>query len=168
MYLIERELIKQISQYMDGYLVQLKTISVDDAPDKAAEKALFKANGELMKIKKQLSSLYDLLEQGVYTVDIFTQRNKDLSERKKQLEQIIAQLEDKEAQRCAREDLIRDIPALSRALDGYYYLDSAKLKNDLLRKIISKFEYVKNEANFRGARDNANFRIEVYPRFPKL
>lgn len=157
MYLIERELIKQISQYMDGYLVQLKTISVDDAPDKAAEKALSQANGELTKIKKQLSSLYDLLEQGVYTVDIFTQRNKDLSERKKQLEQIIAQLEDKEAQRCAREDLIRDIPALSRALDGYYYLDSAKLKNDLLRKIISKFEYVKNEANVRGTRDNAKF-----------
>ena len=167
-YLIEHELIKQISQYMDGYLVQLKNMMGNDAPDKAAEKALFKANGELMKIKKQLSSLYDLLEQGIYTVDIFTQRNKDLSERKKHLEQIIAQLEDKEAQRCAQEELIHEIPALSRALDGYYYSDSAKLKNVLLRKIISKFEYVKNEANFRGARDNANFRIEVYPRFPKL
>lgn len=51
------------------------------------QKALGKVRTEIDTLNKQLNNAYDLLEQGVYTVDVFKQRSQELETRIKQAQE---------------------------------------------------------------------------------
>ena len=60
------------------------------------------------------------------------------------------------------------IPKAEHILDAYENLKSASAKNESLKEIVEKVEYIKTEPNRKGNRDNANFSIHIYPRVIKF
>ena len=148
---------------MRDYLERFKLAPVDaevSDPDAELYAALDRHNAELETIKKQTGSLHDLLEQGVYSVETYLERQQALSERK---EEITAQIDsiqkklDNKRQRMSRE---RFIPQLEHVLDVYWTLDDAAEKNALLKTVLEKCVYQKEKKGIHHMRD---YELTLYP-----
>ena len=113
---------------------------------------------ELGTIASQKERTFDLVEQGVYTPEIFTarmealaQREKDLS---KQTEELKHKLETLIAESKREQELI---PKIKRVIDLYPKLDKAEDKNKLLRTVVSNITYSRP---IHGTVDD--IRIKIY------
>lgn len=95
---------------------------------------------EFGRLKKQRDRLYDLLEQGVYTVAVFSDREKLLSERINALQADISTFEDDLSSVRRRAEVL--IPHIRHVLQMYGDCSPAE-KNALLKGVISKALYFK-------------------------
>ena len=111
-------------------------------------------------------NIHNLLEQKVYTVDVFLERSKLLSERVTQAQADRAALESDLAIELTREDSQRNIiPKVERLLDVYESLPTAKAKNDMLKEVLEKVVYLK-EKNGRWHNAPDDFEITLFPKLP--
>lgn len=94
---------------------------------------------ELKRLDKQQLKLYDLLEQGIYSNDLFIERNKNINERKQQLNNLISetkqQLNDVNASSISQK-----LPLFRDVITNYKTL-SISDKNAVLKNIINYVEY---------------------------
>ena len=118
-----------------------------------------KCEQELVKLHLQLENAFDLVEQGVYTLELFKERREKLNasietleERRSQME---ATLEKLEASDC-HSNLI---PQTVELLASYPDMTNQE-RNDLLKAILRKISYQK------GA--GGRIEIDLYPRLPRL
>ncbi|MGN1318511.1 MAG: recombinase family protein, partial [Lachnospirales bacterium] len=123
-------------------------------------------NDKLELLNRQLTNTYELLEQGVYTIDIFKQRNtaiqKDIDKTSKALKDTQYEYDNK-----LSEDAIVNnyIPDTEKLFSIYHQLTDAKSKNEILHKLLEKVTYIKTE---KGTRNKpAPFKITIYPRILK-
>lgn len=121
---------------------------------------------KLEMLNKQLNNIHDLLEQGVYTIDVFRQRStsiqNDINSTAKALKQAQAEYNNKMS-----EDDIMDnyIPQTEKLIDAYHQITDTKIKNEILHQILDKVTYIKTE---KGTRNNpAPFNIKIYPKILK-
>lgn len=110
---------------------------------------------QLKTIDTQREKLHDLLEQGVYTVDTFMQRQNALNTRQNELNKKLAQLQDELSAYNDREDISTLIPTMEDLLRDWHTLTPAD-KNTLLKKVIRKIVYSRN-----GSKRNAEFKTEI-------
>lgn len=93
---------------------------------------------ELDTVTGQKSRAYDLVEQGVYTPEIFTNRMESLTQHEAELTE---KLDDLQARLDRLEDATRHgkelAPKIRRIIELYPKLESAQEKNDLLKDSIS-------------------------------
>ena len=93
--------------------------------------AISEKTADLEKLAKQRSSLYDLLEQGVYTTDVFLARQKELSRRESELREELCRLQDEiEYERKIEAERVNFIPKCKRLIDNYDML-TVKEKNQI-------------------------------------
>lgn len=167
LYQVEEEVVLQLWRALERYQAQTKkeppVIRLD-----AQDRALRGIREEIARTEAQIGRLYDLLEQGVYTPEVFTARHQALADRAAAFKASEARLE--ESRRTAEEEHARQlaIPEMLQLLDGYHGLGRAKDKNALLCRVLDHFTYYKGQPNRRGSRENRNFTIEVFPRLPHL
>ena len=130
------------------------------------KKALQKEQHELDTLNKQISKTHDLLEQGIYTTDVFLERSRALSLRMDEVKEHIAILDKELKTEITREDsAVNIIPKVEKLLEVYYDLPSPKAKNDMLKDVLEKVVYTKKERSKKGNLDN--FDIAIYPKIPK-
>lgn len=131
------------------------------------QKALQKEKNELDTLNKQVSKTHDLLEQGIYTTDIFLERSRSLSIRIDDVKEHIAILNKELQTEIAREDsAVNIIPKVEKLLEVYRDLSTPQAKNDMLKDVLEKVVYKKNERSKKGKLDN--FEITIYPKIPKF
>lgn len=99
------------------------------------------AQAELEKQKKQQLKLYDLLEQEIYTTEVFVERSAVIGERIKELEEIIRQ-------ESAKVQKTKITPSeacliLYNIITDYYNMEDSTKKNELLKKAIKRINYTK-------------------------
>lgn len=161
MFLIEERVLEILQSWLIRY-----EVSVDDKATKAdvkiKQQAIKDINGRLDKIDKQIDKTHDLLELGVYDIDIFTKRHKTLAEQKNELQQSLEGLKTEIATDASN---VLIAPLLKSVLSGYDNIDSAKQKNMLLRHVIAHMDYVKHVPNRRGQLHNDNFELTIHPKF---
>lgn len=116
------------------------------------EEAAKSIETELQTIEKQRNRLHDFLEQGIYTTDVFLQRQKILNERAEKLALTQKQL----AERPKRQDLKAQASAVETVL-SLYESSSAQKRNELLKTVVSKVIYSKQ----KGAKPN-EFSLEFF------
>lgn len=104
---------------------------------------------KLEKLKKQQLKLYDLLEQEVYTTEVFIERSDVLNQLIEDLEKIIKQEVITEISNIHEEMNI----TLHTVIEDYYKIDDAEKKNRLLKKIINRINYVKTSGGRYGKSD---------------
>ena len=126
--------------------------------------ALNQAEDDLATLQKQVDSLYDVLEQGIYTKEVFLQRSKVLSEKladkKKERSFYSRKLEEEQLKETQHQDVI---PAIEHALEIYDQLETAAEKNRLLKSVLDKIIYSKSDSGrWHGSPDA--FELEIYPK----
>lgn len=156
---VEKEIITALRTWLEGYRVKIDTVGFAD--DIAEQKALLeKCDQELAKLNLQLENAFDLVEQGVYTLDLFKERreklNASITEVKERRSRISTAIEKLEASETCQSNLI---PQTEELLASYAEMTNQE-RNDLLKAILRKIEYQK------GA--DGKIEIDLYPRLPHL
>jgi chromosome segregation ATPase len=165
---VEEVVIDALRDWLINFKARWESEKVDMPYSKAIKDAAavleqLKSNYE--KLNAQRDKLYTLLEQGVYSIDIFKERNKKLEDEKERLLSLMDKTEI-EISALAQQSNYNDIfiPMADNILTHYYDLPTAAAKNDALRDIVSSISYLKTEHNKKGNRDNTNFTISINPK----
>lgn len=159
---VESLLLQSISSWHENLKLQVQQQRpVDPTPHEAAIASIEK---ELRQLAAQESKAYDLVEQGIYSTDIFLQRTKTISERRaalnEQLDKARQDLQAVQDNASARSELI---PKVQRVLDTYWQSDNAA-RNVMLKEILDKVVYTKTIGG-RWAK-TTDLRLELYPKLP--
>ena len=115
---------------------------------------------ELEKTKMQLTKTYDLLEQDIYTKEVFVERSNILKNQIKEITQNITNLENERKKilnnKNSKEILI---PKIENVIDAYYETNNIELKNQLLKSVIEKVTYEKINPQSKD-----DFKLTIYPK----
>jgi site-specific DNA recombinase len=160
---VEEKLITALSLWLEGYRLDFSACAPVSACSPVLEKALNNALRELDTLKAQMSNAHDLLEQGVYSAELFAARSDSLSVRIEKAKEKIETISEQIAKQPLRYDKTK-LPKKAGALCRYQNLKSAKDKNDILRLFVSRVEYRKSGQNTKGGGLNPNFELFVYPK----
>ncbi len=142
----ERAVLEAMAAWLEGYKLT-STLPEDNRQD-AAKKALEdvdKKEKALLQLDQQQNKLYDLLEQGIYTTDVFLQRSQNLAQRKEQLQQELEQAKEIAEKAARSANMWRNIiPTMQTVLDSYNFKASATERNQLLKQAVEKIVYEKD------------------------
>jgi len=157
--LVEQEIIRALRAWLEGYVVRIDTAGFAQELENGRAR-LARLAQEAAKLQTQMDNAFDLVEQGVYSLDLFRARHEKLSAALAQVRreqdaagEALRRLESGEA---AQTDLIPQTEAL---LESYADMTNRE-RNALLKAILHRIEYAK------GA--GGKIEIDLYPRLPKL
>lgn len=112
---------------------------------------------ELKELEIQKSKLYDLLERGVYSIDVFVERSKNISERIDKNQDAISSINSKISIENKNKDGEDFILKINNILNAYKKADINQ-KNKMLKSILDKAMYLK-----RKDQKNDSFSLDIYP-----
>lgn len=165
---VEERILEALAQWLGDYKLQWE---LGVAPQKNSlvqmkRKALKKLEMELETLEKQRGLTHDLLEQGVYSTETFLDRIRQIGERvTRAQEDRSALLADLALEDVRKESRRTIIPKAERLLEVYHELPTPKAKNDLLKEVLEKVVYLK-ENNGRWHSPPDDFEITLYPKLP--
>lgn len=167
--IVEERILQALQQWLDSYRLEWEqgaSPTDEEIQIDIKRKAIIKAEKELETLSKQLARTHDLLEQGVYDTDTFLERSRSINERMTAAKQSITDLSEALVEDEERDaNRVNIIPKVEHLLSVYDELPDAQSKNDLLKDIIERIEYTKNEPSpRRGPFDN--FELVLYPKLP--
>ncbi len=160
---VETAVLQSLEGFINQYRLELSEAYIPAASDDK-EQILASKQSELEKLYTQKNNMYDLLEQGIYSTELFLKRQKDVSNKISECETYISTIESE----IAREQALADqrdnfIPKCEYVLGNYENLNISE-RNDLLKELILKIEYDKKCKNKKGHADDVTFTLNVYPK----
>lgn len=169
LHMVEAAVLEGLAMWLTEYKLKWSASEPTVAPEsgvKAKGRILAKQRAELATLRKQSDNAHDLLEQGVYTVDTFLERNKSLTARIAECTASIAALEDEIAQFDDNAKTYTElVPKVERLLEVYDSVEDAKTKNEMLKEVLSRVDYLKT-VNGRWHNNPSDFTLLLYPRVP--
>lgn len=162
---LESAAIESLRMYLESLLIEDEQQHPEAGTIGIYQDTLTGIDAELATLESQLNKAYDLVEQGVYTPELFMQRSqtiqKKMEEQNQKKEDILRQIE-KEKRILNKRNIL--IPKIENILDVYDTLNAAE-KNALLTDVIESIDYIKTERSPKnGPYDN--FEIDLHPRIP--
>ena len=158
-------MLEWLRNYVDKY--ELTDALPEDAENVAAKEAIVKNfEKEHETLLKQRESLFDFLEQGIYTKEIFIERSNALEQRVKEcMEHIISAQNDLHATLALQANRKNFVPRCKNLLGEWGKLTIPE-KNSALKVLIEKIMFTKTKRNKKG-QDRSDFEIDVFPKVPK-
>lgn len=160
--IVEKKLLQALDLLLKDY--KLKLINNDNSDFEMQleinNDAIQNCKSEIDKLSFQLNNTYDLLEQGIYSNEVFINRSTLLRNQITELNEKIKDLEkqrDKVISSQKNKEII--VPQIEKVLDTYYKTDSAELKNQLLKSVLEKVEYLKE-----SPKNPEDFTLKIYPK----
>lgn len=144
--IIEKNLLNALNHWLERYQTEPSALVKPEPRNlEILEKERFRLTNELITVKSQQKSLYDLLEQGIYNKELFHERCSSLTRRQSKLSNAIDEIE----LRIGNERIIQNnqkliIPNIKMVLSQYDTLISPDAKNNLLKEIVDKVIYFKS------------------------
>ncbi len=99
---------------------------------------------QLSTLEKQRNNLHDLLEQGVYTIEVFTARGNTINEKTLKLEKLLSDREAKLAKLNNTPTMEKIMPTLQMLVDNYTTISPGE-KNSSLKKIVDAIYYKRDK-----------------------
>lgn len=169
LHIVEERILQSLKDWLKEYKVKWDSAQNEDnnvSQSDIQRKAIKKQQKELETLYQQIGSIHDLLEQGIYDTEVFLERSRALTEKINKKKDSIATMEKALETEIQREtNVFNIIPKVEKLLDVYHELSSPAAKNQMLKEVIEKVVYVKNEKGKRnGPLDN--FEITIYPKIP--
>jgi len=163
--LVEKAVLNGIQDLVDEYTLN------DDVPGpdvndtvKSKEGLIIEKEHELKKLNIQKAKQYDLLEQGIYTTEIFLERSNSIADSIKSCQESIE---------CLKEEIAHDkelieqqstfIPKCKNLLEIYWSLDTVA-KNKMLKELIERVNYTKDTKNAFRMGNEATFVLDIFPK----
>lgn len=169
LYIVENKIIEALKIWLKNYKINynMKNNFTFDRC-KIIQYSISSTAQELQKAYLKLDKVYTLLENGIYSKDEFINRSKvikntiDILEKKSKKYNELLNI-------CNKENIKKEliIPKLQNIIDLYYKLQSAEDKNILLKSIISKVIYSKDEKSIKNGSTPTNFELHIYPKISK-
>ena len=158
LYLVEEKIIQGLNSILTEYELIIKNYKGDNnTNDSCNDSSLNIIEVELAKLHQQLNKAYDLLEQEIYDSNTFLERSKLLKDEINKLEKERKKIETTHKKKNINK--IKElIPNIKYVLNNYNDNLSAEEKNNLLKSIISRVEYLKVKKG-RGHEDDFTLRI---------
>ena len=160
--LVEQRVVESLEQWLSAYKVQWGKRKKEE-PDQALEfkrAALSALERELNELELQKSRLFDLLERGIYSEEVFLERSQNLAQRIQNTQEAIdkakSELAEDEKRQKARHNVI---PLVENVVKSYYRTDDPVKRNALLKSVLHHVTYQKEKPQ-RGD----DFTLELYPR----
>ncbi|MFC4323662.1 recombinase family protein [Litchfieldia salsa] len=159
--IIEEKVLQSLAEIVESFELPLKEHNKEiDSDTPLKRKALEKKEKEIEEIIGQKNNLHDLLERGVYTVDVFIERQKILTDRIKELNESIKLLSNEiELEAQIEKTQNEFVPKIKTVLESYHLTDDIEMKNMLLKSVITKATFLRK--NDWKKRDQ--FIIQLYP-----
>lgn len=165
LFLVEQKVLESLSQIIHAELNMLPKQEHSAESLLEGQKALLQeSQKELSGLLTQQDKLYDFLEKGIYSTEVFLERSEKLKEKRKQAElacQKASEEIEKAAKRLAHQKSF--IPKTQYLLENYSQFP-AEEQNRLLKELIDHIDYRKDTRNKRGDGNNATFRLHLFPR----
>lgn len=171
LYILEEKVIECLKKWLNGYCFEYDSIieKVSINKIKLLEKNKLSLENEMKKEKEKTIKIHELLENGTYTSEMFKQRLMAISESKKRIEKAIQENnESLNKEEKIYKEKIKNIPKIENIIDIYELLKEPEEKNNLLKIILNKITYLKNEKSIKKNSDPTNFTINIYPKIGKL
>lgn len=166
--IVENHLLKSLEAWLYDYKIEIEgSVHSDSNQIHIDEGSLLKIDEEIKTLEKQLDSLYDLLEQGIYTTEKFLERSKNISERIKAAQED-KELIQKEISRTASiyQAKRNIIPKVEHVVKYYNSTDDPAIKNEWLKEVLEKVIYTK-EVGGRWSGKTDDFKIKLVPKLPR-
>lgn len=164
--LVEQSVICGLQDIVKNYKLNDTLAGTGEAYEGISEKeAILSAKKkEVDTLSLQKTRLYDLLEQGIYSTDIFLQRSEELRKKMEACSSSISSLEQElEHDRVLLQKRTNFIPHCEYILEHYWDWD-VKTRNDVLKDLIEKVVYTKTTKNPYKKGDDITFTLDIYPR----
>jgi len=156
---VEKQIIDALKAWYEGYKVKIETTGYSEDIE-LCKARISKHQDKISKLQAQLNNAFDLIEQGVYTLDIFKERRAKLEaaigEETAMLQEQTEFLERLESCDAAQSELIPQAETLLASYDEM----TIKERNDLLKAILKMIKYTKNE--------NGQIIIDLFPKLPRM
>jgi DNA invertase Pin-like site-specific DNA recombinase len=167
---VENRILVSLQQWLTDYKLQLSIENkevISNTEIEVKKQNVKRLEEELKNLNKQMSSIHDFLEQGIYTTETFMERskiiNEKLNETKTNFDFINKELdENSKIQRSITEF----IPKVEHVLAVYDSVEDPEVKNALLDEVVSKAVYTKTKKVGKD-KNFDDFELIVYPRIPK-
>ncbi|MEI7026166.1 recombinase family protein [Paenibacillus sp. y28] len=171
-HLVEERLINALKMWLSSYEIKIENENTNEHESNNlklnAQRELINAlNRKKSELQLQMDNLHDLLEQKVYSTEIFLQRSSKLSERMNEINEAITTADEQLQQELRQyETKVNIIPRIKHVLETYYLEDVPARKNELLKTILHYATYRKDKG---GRWSNAidKFELVLYPIIPK-
>ncbi len=170
LYIVENKIIEALKIWLENYKVDYKyEINSNSNNNELIKKSVAIIKKELEKEHAKLNKIYDLLENGIYSEDEFINRSKSI---KKNIESLENKLKEY-TELLNRNNEIQNekktmIPRFENIMNLYEKLENAEDKNLLLKSMIAKVTYLKNEKTIKKEADPTNFELQIYPKINKI
>lgn len=167
---VENRILVSLQQWLTDYKLQLDIENkevISNTEIEVKKQNVKRLEEELKNLNKQMSSIHDFLEQGIYTTETFMERskiiNEKLNETKTNFDIIKKELDDNSK---IQRSITEFIPKVEHVLAVYDSVEDPEVKNALLDEVVSKAVYTKTK---RVGKDKNfdDFELIVYPRIPK-
>lgn len=164
---VEEALLAALADWLETYQIRPRAEAREPgAAIREAEQSAAQATKRLEVLNRQKDSLYDLLEQGLYTRDVFQERSQVLTARiteaQRQAEALRRHLESLRQREPARKSAalgIRSVP------DAYAALETLAGRNALLKTVLDHVIYFKSQG---GPCRESDLKLYVYPKLQPL
>ncbi|PHA00907.1 recombinase family protein [Bacillus pseudomycoides] len=166
--LVEKRILEGLAEWLEMYKANFESNQPQEETKEIKQinvyrQMLSNLEKELAETGKQKLKLFDLLERGIYTDELFLERSQSLAAKTEKLQEDIDTVKkgiDTELQREEAQDNI--IPQVERVLDLYNKTDDPKKKNSLLKSVLEKAVYNKEKHQYKD-----DFSLTLYPKLPK-
>lgn len=170
LYLVEKKLLGVLEDWLKKYKVKIQQQETLEGNLEAdiIKQSIENIDNDLKTLDKQLNNLHDLLEQGIYSIEVFLKRSKILNEKITAAKRDKKELENKLEKISAREESKKNIiPKLENTINSYWSLNTPKEKNELLKEVLEKVVYIKEKGG-RWSGKVEDFKLKIYPKLPNL
>lgn len=168
LYYVEDRIIEALGEWLKEYKLNWKLNNTEkiSANINAQTLELKKLDKDIEKLQSQMNNLYDFLEQGIYSTEVFLERSSVNSQKLEKLKKDKMVIESNLANEIARNKNRKNIvPKIEKLLEVYQNLKTPKAKNDMLKQVLEKVIYTKNKGGrWHNAPDD--FEIILYPKLP--
>lgn len=170
LHLVEEEILSFLKSWMETYEFRIRKQMQQHPAEKEIENRksmLARIEKESSTVRQQIQKTYSLLEQEVYTLDVFQERQQSLKSELEQLEtsrdSLIKEIEDL---RLAEQSRTSFLPKIKSLVEAYHDC-GVETRNKMLSEVLQKVTYEKSSRNRKGELNKTNFTLCVYPKVPK-
>lgn len=165
--LVERSVVYGLQELVENYKTNpTASLSESDTLIESLQEVVRQHQDTLKNLNEQKIRQYDLLEQQIYTTEIFLERSaalaKQITDTTAALSEAERNLSDEKKRRHNQQNLI---PKCENLLSNYWDWD-AKTRNDVLKELLEKVVYIKSSKNKYGEGNSPTFELKLYPKVP--
>ncbi len=159
---VEDLLLTELEEYYSFLILEANTTkkNSENVELTLLEKSIVNLDNELKILEQQRLKTYDLLEQGIYDLSVFTERSNTIQMKINSIVDLIVnsknQLDQLRSDKTPKQEFIFQLRSV---LDAYHKIDNAKDKNILLKSVLSKVTY-----NKKAEAGVDEFAINIYPK----